>query len=174
MSVAAMAGDWLEQPIRVSVADFATPGQLAPPRAPEPVPPRWRDWAMLLLIAVLAFQTTRGCEFRPDDGGDVPRVKGLRVLILEESADRATLPDAQQQIFGSVPLREAIADAKGELLILDKDDDTARLSAEWRALRDHVTKSTPAIIVATPRRVTEAALPADVAATIQFLERVGK
>ena len=172
MSIAAYA-DWLDQPIfnRQPFADFAEPAPLPPP------PTDWnriaRDWAFLIVLGLLAFQAIRGC--RPNPGPNPgPDVAGMRVMILEESADRAGLSFEQQQIFNSVPIREAIEAAKGELLVLDKDDSTDKLRADWKSIWGRITLPPPVVVIANKRGATEFALPADVPAMLSKIERAAK
>lgn len=74
--------------------------------------------------------------------------RGVRVFIVEETADRPRLPANQQAIFTSVPLRQFLklhcvtgSDGAPAFRILDKD---AELSGDWRAtLCAHPPRSYP-------------------------------
>lgn len=158
--------DWLDTTIAPPRA-FAEPLPLSPP--PTDWNRIWRDWAFLVLLGVLAFQSIHGCR----DGGPNPgpNVDGLRVLIVEESKDRELLPFEQQHIFNALAIREAIDAAKGELLVLDGDDSTDKLRADWQSIRQRITLPPPVVVIATKRGATEFALPADVPAMLSKIER---
>ncbi len=150
-----MNDDWLNVPI-------------VAPTSPSPPPPqpafswvqleRWAPWAVALVIAAAWFISSR----RPNDDGEPIAVDGLRVLIVEESANRQTLPADQSQILTSVPVRELVAKLGGEIRIVDVDDATDAMATEWRALRKRITTTPPAVVFAKPRRAMEMALPANV------------
>jgi hypothetical protein len=145
--------DWLNVPI----------GAPSSPPQPQPAFPwvqleRWAPWAVVLVIAGAWFISSR----RQNDDGEPIMVDGLRVLIVEESANRQSLPPDQSQILTSVPIRELVEKLGGQIRILDADDPTDALAAEWRAIRKRITITPPAVVFAKPRRAMEMALPANV------------
>jgi hypothetical protein len=158
--------EWLSVPI-------AAPS--SPPVNPPASPPqwpfasfqleRWLPWAVALAVAVAWFVSSR----RSGDDGEPIQVDGLRVLIVEESTDRPQLPADQREIFTSVPVRELVAKLGGQIRILDADDSTDAMAAEWRAMRKRITTTPPAVVFAKPRRAVEMALPASVD---QFREKL--
>jgi hypothetical protein len=141
--------DWLTTPI----------GQ---PQQPTPQPPqlpwdqifRWLPWVLLVAAAVFFYAK--------QSPADRPGVAGLRVLVVEETADRSDLTPDQIAIFNSVKLRDEIDAAKGQILFLDADDKTRELAPEWQRLRDRIQTRPPAVVIATPRRAKEMKLPASV------------
>ena len=162
-----MNNDWLNVPI----------GGTTNPPTPPPQPAfqwvqleRWAPWAVALAVAVAWFVSSR----RPNDDGEPIQVDGLRVLIVEESTDRPQLPAAQREIFTSVPLRELIDKLGGQIRILDANDPTDAMAAEWRALRKRITTTPPAVVFAKPRRAVEMPLPADVEQFNEKLEGFAK
>ena len=158
-----MKNDWLSESV-----------QVAPTRPQQhPGGPHWetlgRVLPWVLLVGVVAWFATRG-----QHGGEPVGVEGLRVLMLEESADRDRLDPEQIAIFGAVPIREAVAAAGGEIMVLDVDDDTGRLKPEWGRLRDRVRSRPPVVVFANPKRAKEMPLPADVPEFLKELEAFGR
>jgi hypothetical protein len=159
--------EWLHVPI----AAPSSPS-LNPPANPPASPPqwpfafeRWLPWAVALAVAVAWFVSSR----RSGDDGEPIQVDGLRVLIVEESANRQNLPSDQSQILTSVPTRELVAKLGGQIRIVDADDSTDAMAAEWKAMRKRITTTPPAVVFAKPRRAVEMALPASVD---QFREKL--
>ena len=166
------ADDWLDRPLVPPTPRPAAVAPLADVAATIATPPpdyqrMIRDWALLGLMAVMAWNWMRGGA--DTDTSPTPNVAGLRVLILEESADRAKLPAPQSAIFNAVGLREAIAARDGQLLVLDRHDDVAKLAQEWRQLRGRATLATPLVIFAAGRRAVEMPLPSS---TDEFLRKL--
>lgn len=149
-----MNEDWLNTPI-------AVPSNPPPPQ-PQPAFPwvqleRWAPWAVALVIAAAWWISTRH-----QTDADPISVAGLRILIVEESANRQNLPSDQAAILTSVPVREAVDKLGGEIRIVDVDDSTDAMAHEWQALRKRITTTPPAVVFAKPRRAVEMALPATV------------
>lgn len=150
--------DWLNTPI----------GQ---PQPPSPQPPqmpwdavlRFLPWVLVLAAAVFSIANQRT--------SDLPGVQGLRVLVLEETANRSDLTPDQIEIFNSVKLREEIEAARGQVLFLDADDKTRDLAPEWQRLRDRMQTRPPAVVIATPRRAKEMALPESVDDFLRAIEQ---
>lgn len=154
-----MRDEWLHGPVTVSTTDPQQPRQSN----------QWetigRVLPWVLLVGLVAWFAMRGQQ-----GGGTIAVPGLRVLVLEESADRDRLTADQIAIFNAVPIREAVTAAGGEIMVLDVDDDTAKLNDEWGRLRDRVRSRPPVVVFANPRRAKEMTLPADVP---EFLKELG-
>jgi hypothetical protein len=103
----------------------------------------------------------------------------LRVLIVEESAARASLPAAQVEILAAKEIRDY---AKGHCLeedglpafrVFDKDDDLGKLPAAWREIAKRPHKSLPWITVAVGGTYYDGPLPADIPATLALLKKYG-
>jgi hypothetical protein len=158
--------EWLSVPIAAPSSPPVNP-PATPPQWPFPSfqLERWLPWAVALAVAVAWFVSSR----RSGDDGEPIQVDGLRVLIVEESTDRPQLPADQREIFTSVPVRELVDKLGGQIRILDADDSTDAMAAEWRAMRKRITTTPPAVVFAKPRRAVEMPLPADVE---QFREKL--
>ncbi len=158
--------EWLSVPITAPSSPPVNP-PATPPQWPFPSfqLERWLPWAVALAVAVAWFVSSR----RSGDDGEPIQVDGLRVLIVEESTDRPQLPADQREIFTSVPVRELVAKLGGQIRILDADDSTDAMAAEWRAMRKRITTTPPAVVFAKPRRAVEMALPLSVE---QFREKL--
>lgn len=106
-------------------------------------------------------------------------VTGLRVLIVEESGDRAKLPAPQQAIIFSRPVRDwldanCLPDKNMQSgkawTIQDKDTDLTGLGAVWEDLRKRARTGTPWIVIDSDQGVLhEGPLPADVPSTLSLL-----
>jgi hypothetical protein len=55
-------------------------------------------------------------------------------------------------------------------LFLDADDKTRDLAPEWQRLRDRIQTRPPAVVIATPRRAKEMALPESVDDFLKAIE----
>ena len=158
-----MRDEWLHGPVTVSPTDPQQPRQSN----------QWetigRVLPWVLLVGLVAWFGIRG-----QPGGETIAVPGLRVLVLEESADRDRLTADQIAIFNAVSIREAVTAAGGEMMVLDVDDDTAKLNDEWGRLRDRVRSRPPVVVFANPRRAKEMTLPADVPEFLKELEAFTK
>ena len=173
----ATADDWLYRPLIGPANPTPTMQSAAAALAPAATelrtpPPDYqrmaRDWALLALVAILAWNwITRD---RDTDPSPTPHVAGLRVLILEESADRARLTPQQSAIFNAVSIREAIQKREGQLLVLDRNDDVSRLTQDWQTLRQRSTLPTPSVVFANARRAVEMPLPGSVNEFLSKLE----
>lgn len=156
--------DWLNGPIKVLPTQ--TPQQ-HPTGAPWATVVRVLPW--VLLVGVIAWFAMRG-----QHGIEPVGVEGLRVLVVEESADRGDLTADQIAIFNSVEIREAVTAANGQMVVLDADDDTRKLSREWQTLRDRIRSRPPVVVIANPRRAKEMPLPADVPEFLKEFEAFAK
>ena len=139
------------------------------PTATGPVSMAW-TLAPWLIAALAVLWAWRQSPPGPGPNPDPVPVETLSVLILEETADRGTLPAGQTAILNSVDIREAIARRGGQLRVLDVDDKTDTLGDPWPTLRSRATLKPPLVIFAEKRRAIETALPADVPAMLQRLE----
>jgi len=61
-----------------------------------------------------------------------PVITGLRVLIVEETADRPKLPASQQSIFTSVKVRQYLREHSIEFRVLDRND----VAGDWKGISD--------------------------------------
>lgn len=154
-----MNDDWLNVPIATGKHDPTSPPTPPPQSAfPWVQLERWLPWLVALGVVLAWFVSSR----RSADDGKPIAVSGLRVLIVEESADRQTLPPEQSKILTSVPIRETVAQLGGQIRVMDADDSAEAISDEWRALRKRITTTPPAVVFAKPRRAQEMPLPANV------------
>jgi hypothetical protein len=149
--------DWLNAPI-------ATQYQPAPqgPQIPWDAVLRFAPW--VLLAAVVLWAVTQRPAAEPTG------VTGLRVLVVEETAERGNLSPEQLAIFNSVEIREQIEAANGQLVFLDADDKTRELTPEWQRLRDRIRTRPPVVVFANKTRAKEMPLPGDVDEFINALE----
>lgn len=101
--------------------------------------------------------------------------RGVRVFIVEETADRPRLPANQQAIFASVPLRQYLKahcvtgpDGAPAFRIIDKD---AELTGDWRAtLRAHPPRSYPWLYVSNGKSGYSGPLPNSVDELISLIK----
>lgn len=152
------------------------PGPL-PPKPPDPKPP----------------------DPKPDDGPAPIPIDGFRVLIVYESADLAKMPSAQNAVLYSRTIREYLDSkcAQGtknkEWRIWDKDLDATAEARHWQeALKRGAEKASawkpekdkegnivgpkvayPWIMISTGKTGHEGPLPANVAKTMELLEKYG-
>lgn len=150
------AVDWLNAPIATEQAPRG-------PQIPWDAVLRFLPW--VLLGALFVWVVSRGASIEPTG------VTGLRVLVLEETAERGELSPDQLAIFNSVEIRERIEAADGQVLFLDADDKTRELSPEWQRLRDRIQTRPPVVVFATPRRAKEMALPQSVDEFLKAIEQ---
>ncbi|MGD9635706.1 MAG: hypothetical protein AB7G28_26350 [Pirellulales bacterium] len=134
-------------------------------------------------IAVAVILATLAIHFGPHDGPaptpDKPG-KGLVVLIVEETAERAKLPQPQLNILTSDKVRDYLdehcaKDTEGHPLWRILDDDAPGDNLP-KPLRDALAKprdSVPWIGISNGRKGSAGALPADVDATLTLLKKYG-
>lgn len=151
--------DWLNAPVVVD----PQPHNQGPQIPWETV---WRFAPWVLLGAVVLYMIARNNTPNSEPTG----VTGLRVLVIEESANRSDLDADQLAIFNSVQIREEIQRADGEILFLDADDNTDDLAPEWQRLRKRISSRPPVVVFANPKRAKEMPLPADVREFLEALE----
>lgn len=97
----------------------------------------------------------------------------LCVLIVEEQADRGSLPAKQIPIFTSPAIRSFVKQKGGELRIVDKDSDPS-LDAKW--VQDALKverKELPAIVIGGPHGGTSERLPNDEESALELLKKYG-
>lgn len=120
----------------------------------------------------------------PDPPGPTPPIPagGMRVLILEETADRSKLPPAQLSVLFDKRVRDYLdsktplgSDGKThEWGIYDQHTDLSGVGAMWEELRKRPHASLPWIIVTSEGKVVhEGALPANTDETLALLKRFG-
>jgi hypothetical protein len=143
-------------------------------------PARLSRTSWLILLAIVAYwgwQVVGGQSAAPPPLGQ----EGLRVLIVEDVEQRATLPVSQRIIFSDPAIREYLdqhctKDASGnpEYRILDHQLDMTNAPPVWRDAMKRPRKSLPWIIIsAPPRGGTEGPLPANSDETLALLKRWG-
>ena len=123
------AVDWLHAPIATEQAPRG-------PQIPWDAVLRFLPW--VLLGALVVWVVSRGAALEPTG------VTGLRVLVLEETAERGELSPDQLAIFNSVEIRERIEAADGQVLFLDADDKTRAVRR-----RDALPVGAPAVDLRT-------------------------
>lgn len=130
----------------------------------------WLSLALIVCLSALVLVLFIQRGDRGGDGGDdvtPPAVSGLHVLIVEETAERASLPPSQVAIFTSIPLREwydaNCAKEGGQVAYrcFDQHDKLAKETQVWRDLRDKVTLDPPAYLVVNGKRAEQGKLPQD-------------
>lgn len=118
----------------------------------------------------------------PDNPAPIP-LAGLRMLIIEESAERNKLPPAQASILFSTEIRKYLngkcpagSDGKTkEWRIWDYDSDTSAEEKHWQAAmnRKPGKDKLPWVIISNGKTGYEGPLPATVAETITLLKKYG-
>lgn len=146
---------WLHAPIATEQAPRG-------PQIPWEAVLRFLPW--VLLGALVVWVVSRGAALEPTG------VTGLRVLVVEETAERGELSPDQLAIFNSVEIRERIEAADGQVLFLDADDKTRELSPEWQRLRDRIQTRPPVVVFANRKRAKEMALPPTIDSFLESLE----
>jgi hypothetical protein len=97
----------------------------------------------------------------------------LCVLIVEEQADRGSLPAKQIPIFDAAAVRKSIKDAGGDYRVHDKDDDVS-LDAKWVQDAWKVErKELPTVIIGGPKGGSVQRLPNDVDEMLALLKKYG-
>lgn len=128
-------------------------------------------------IAIVAVLLHFRPSVEPVDG----QLVGLRVLVVEETADRSSLPRQQALIFTSSEIREYLdnhcgreqSGAKGYRFF---DDDTP-MEHETQAWRDLMAKAKdkprPTIVISKWPKNYVGPLPKDIASTLTLLRKYG-
>lgn len=112
---------------------------------------------------------------------DPVKVSSLRVLIVEDEANRGKQTKERLNILFSVPFRKYLDSVtpydselkQHEWYIVDKDTDMSTLSSQWQELRKNV-QAPWTIVVAdakTNKILTSEALPASIAATTELCKK---
>lgn len=131
--------------------------------------------AVIVVLLVVAFQKH---EPKPDPSGPIIG-KGMRVLIVEETAERSKLPPAQSAILTSGTIQDYLNEHcskeksdKSAWRIFDKDTDMSQEAKFWQdaMLRPH-PKLPWVIISKSPGRGFEGPLPTDTAAFLELLQK---
>ena len=116
----------------------------------------------------------------PSPGPSPIPLTGLRVLILEETADRAKLEPAQAAILTSTEVRSYLNSkcAKGaggspEFRVFDVDADIALQDQHWKDAVKRPRTSLPWLLISDGKQGFEGPLPADVSSTMELLKKYG-
>lgn len=137
--------------------------------------PRALRYSLPLLVALLTYlATSRGCELPIPIPVDPPVpvvVDGLHILIIEETAERHTMPPEQQAILASVKLREAVQAAGGQMRIFDDDTDLSGVESVWRDLMAVERDGLPWLLVVNGRRGVSRELPGTVDEVVAIVEQ---
>lgn len=133
--------------------------------------------AAVALLAAVAIHY--GPQTAIDDEPNLP-AKGLMVLVVEETADRAKLPSEQVTIFTSAAVREYLdqkcaKDADGHPLwrFVDDDIEADTLPTPLRAAFEKQRAGLPWLGISNGRKGREGPLPENVEATLKLLKKYG-
>jgi len=130
------------------------------------------------LLAFMLLLAAGGCNVQwvpvdpvkpdPNPPGPVVGERAFRLLIVEETEDRAKLPAAQQTIFASVPLRKylrdhchKLSDGSEGFRFVDKDQ-SGELPDELRKAADQPRQALPWLYVTDGVKGLSCPLPATV------------
>lgn len=112
----------------------------------------------------------------PDNPAPIP-VDGFRVLIVEETAERAKLPAKQLNILFDKSIRDYLrakcADSGKEWAIWDKDVDTSNEPKLWHDVMKRPRKSVPWLVISNGKTGYEGPLPGTVEETLKLLKQYG-
>jgi len=103
----------------------------------------------------------------------------LRVLIVEESSDRASLPAEQAAIFTSKTIRDYAVqhcldeDGVPAFRVFDKDDDLSKLPEAWRNIASRKHSSLPWVTIACGGKYYDGPLSKDVPTFLAELKKYG-
>jgi len=128
--------------------------------------------ALAALVVALVVTWPGSSVIAPPVVSPFPAEK-LCVLIVEEQADRGSLPAKQIPIFTSPAIRSFVKQKGGEIRIVDKDSDPS-LDAKW--VQDAMKverKELPAIIIGGPHGGTSERLPNDEESALELLKKYG-
>lgn len=110
----------------------------------------------------------------PTPDKDVIPTDVLRVLIVEESAERSTLPAGVLTSMFAVSVRDAVKSYGGDIRIIDKDEDLARDNAFYRAAAERAKgKPLPYVVIGNGKTQWEGAVPGGYQAMIDAIKKVG-
>lgn len=116
----------------------------------------------------------------PSPGPSPIPLTGLRVLILEETADRAKLAPAQAAILTSTEIRAWLNSrcAKGEsgspeFRVLDVDADVSLQAKHWQDALKRPRTTLPWILISDGKQGHEGPLPGTIAETLSLLQKYG-
>lgn len=109
-----------------------------------------------------------------------PQPGKLRILIVEETADRSKLPTLQQDILFSPTVRTYIktacsksAEGNPDFRVYDKDTDTSKEAAWVQTAMKEPRNSLPWIILSNGTAGYSGPLPANETATMELLKKYG-
>lgn len=124
------------------------------------------EWLIVALAVWLIWAGLGGGGIVPLPPAPIPG-DGLRMLIVEETADRGKLPRPQAAILTSTKVREYLKAKHGEFRQLDDDqtpEENAFMSENWRAAYERAKAdskgATPWCIISNGKTGESRALPA--------------
>lgn len=133
---------------------------------------------LLGLLGLLAYAAVK------HDGGPTPDPigpiigKGLRVLIVEETAQRSKLPPEQVAELTSADVRDYLnakcaneASGAKAWRIFDKDTDTSNEAKFWKDAMARNRDGLPWLIISNGRKGYEGALPKDCDSLLELLKK---
>lgn len=130
------------------------------------------------LLWLLALLVLAGCPVYPAPGpspepepSPLP-VASLKVLVVEESAERHKLTRGQLNVLSSTAMRERVKALGGEFLVLDQHAEIDKADDWVRAAMALDRESLPWMIVAGPKGAWVGPLPDSTDAVIQRAEEV--
>lgn len=134
--------------------------------------------ALLLIVGLLVYAAVQKQGPAPEPVGPIIG-KGMRVLIVEETANRSKLPAEQSAILTSGSIQDYLNahcakedSGKPAWRILDKDTDTANEAKFWQDAMSRPHPELPWIIVSrSPGRGWEGKLPVNTDATLELLKK---
>lgn len=153
--VGSTSGRVAYQKVLVKIGAAPQPPPVDPP-APDPKPP----------------------EPKPPE--PTPQPGKLRVLIVEETADRGKMPPAQQEILFSLAIRTYIktacskhSDGTPDFRLYDDDTDVGKDLPWLQSAMKEPRNSLPWIVLSNGSTGYSGPLPADEAATLELLKKYG-
>lgn len=140
--------------------------------------PTMAHLASYAAVAVLASLLTRGCPAPVPPGPPVPPtppapipVKGLRALIVYDSAQLSKLPPAQNIVLYSQSIRDYLG--ANNWRVFDKGVDATNDAQIWQDALKRPRAALPWIVISNGSAGYEGPLPGTVADTLTLLKKYG-
>lgn len=135
---------------------------------------RWFALAFLLFVGCVRVPDVVPVLPEPDPDVVVPvppAVKTICVLVVEETANRRSLPASQVRIFTSTKVLGWLrTNAPNHWRIWDKDVDPSKAPVEFREAMKIPRESLPWIVISNGADTFSGPLPTSEAATLSLLE----